>query len=109
MFKTNFSYIVSNCNDPNTFVKHVDFTFLAKCTREEEKRFACGGSLEPLSENPPPPLRAPVTGTIPKPPKCPPTVVAFTSGHFRPHPMAQRKMEDVAPHLGIPLAQTTRM
>ena len=31
------------------------------------------------------------------------------SSHFQPHPMAQEKTEDVVPHLGFPLAQTTQM
>ena len=75
-----------------------------------KKVCARGGSLEPLSEPPPPPpLRAPVTETISTPPNPPPTVVVLMSGHFQPHPMAQRKMEDVVPRLGLPLAQTTRM
>ena len=74
-----------------------------------KKVCACGGSLKPLSETPPPPFRAPVTGIIPKPPNPQPPVVVLMSGHFERHPMEQRKMEDVAPHLGLPLAQTTRM
>ena len=50
-------------------------------------RVGGGVSLEPLSETLSP--KAPLTGTIAKPPNSLPTVVVLMSGHFRPHPMAQ--------------------
>ena len=69
----------------------------------DKKRFPRGGSLEPLSETSPR-FKAPVTGTIPTP-----NPANGDGTYVQPHPMAQRKVEDVAPHLGLPLAQTTRM
>ena len=69
-----------------------------------------GGGLESLSETPPPRrLVGSVTGSTPKPPNHPPTVVVLMCGHLGPHPMAQRKMDDVVPYPCLPLAQTTRM
>ena len=55
-----------------------------------EKMFAhSGGGSSPFLR--PPPFTARVTKPPPPPNPPPPMVVVFMSGHFRPHPMAQKK------------------